>query len=77
MSLDEFAKSSTEPRRGFLGVMDKISDEHRAEAVEGYHRGIPAPTIRAWLQEQYPDIRFTSANCDGWLSKNHPRFRRG
>ena len=60
-----------------LAAMDKISPEHKAEAIEGYAKGYSGPTIRAWLQSLYPDIRFTSSNVDLYLSKNHPRFTRG
>ena len=77
MSLEDFAADHTTKRPGYTAAMDKISAEHQAEAIEGYHRGITGPTIRAWLQSIYPEIRFTAANCDLWLSKHHPRFTRG
>lgn len=77
MDLDDFAKAQPRSKNGFPGVMDRISPEHKQQAIEGYAKGYSGPTIRRWLQEQYPDIRFTGSNVDLWLSKHHPRFTRG
>ena len=82
MSLDDFAAERPHRKQGFVGVMDLIDPEHRDEAIAGYAKGYSGPTIRAWLKELYadrPEIteRMTSSSVDLWLSKNHPRFRRG
>lgn len=73
MKLDEFAAKQPTKKKGFAGVMDRISPEHRDEAVRGYLSGYTARTVREWLQSLYPDIEFTVGNCDQFLSKNYPR----
>ena len=74
MRLDEFASTDAQ-KPGFAGVMDLISEDHRAEAVAGYQSGIAARTIRTWLQSEYPELaaRMTPAAVDLWFYKNAPR----
>ena len=82
MSLEEFAAERPHRKQGFMGVMDLIDPEHKAEAIAGYAKGYSGPTIRAWLQEEYKDrpeivAKLTASSVDLWLSKHHPRFTRG
>lgn len=74
--LDEFAAKQPRTKQGFAGVMDRIDPADKQQVIDGYAKGYSGPTIRRWLQEKYPDIRFTASNVDLWLSKHHPRFTR-
>lgn len=77
MDLDEFVATAPQTRRGYVGVMDRIAPEHKAQAIEGYAKGYTGKTIRLWLESLYPEMSFTPASVDGWLAKNHPRRTHG
>ena len=75
MDLDEWLERNPPKKRkqGFPGVMDRVTPEHRQQAIDGYHAGLTAKDIRQWLSSVYPDLTFTQTNFDSWLYKQHPR----
>lgn len=74
-SLADFADQTGRTKPGFKGLWDTISPEHKAEAIEGYRAGIPAPIIRRWIQEKYPDLEVTQQKVDAVLYKQYGRTR--
>lgn len=74
-SLQDYAERTGRSKPGFQGVWDQITPEHRAEAIAGYRSGIPAPTIRKWLQTLYPEMEFRQTQVDSFLYKQHGRAR--
>lgn len=61
MSLSSFAK---EAKSSKLTYMDKISELHREEAIQGFHDGVAVDTIRRWLLTEcgYPEDMFPKAS---------------